>query len=136
MIKLRLTRDEARLIDDYWLPFMIKLVWSNLRTNAGNHGKYLNCKILLSLLCDVQMSLKRKLLTSKNQFSLSLTEAEASAFYVYLMKQPIDACFVYAVNMRQSMCNHLHKELFADTPPVFDAAPFSMADLYEEYFEE
>jgi hypothetical protein len=129
MIKFKLTRDQARLIEREWISFMIMNAASAVHSNAGIDNKFLSSKIVLSLLLDVQLMFKKKLLNSTNNLSFSLSIAHAAAFYVYLMKRPIDAENVWAINMRQKLCDELYKELFADRPPAHEGVPLSWADF-------
>jgi hypothetical protein len=128
MITIRLTRDQARFIDEVFMSYMIMHAKSDLNSNAGNDAKYLNCKIVVSLLKDVELAIKKKLLNTSNKVSLKLTDAHASAFYVYLMKRPVDHINVWAVNFRQQLCDELHPQLFNDRPPVHESVPITLAD--------
>src|SRR5437868_12851793 len=106
MIALRLNKDQTRLIEKEWLPYMIKSAWTHLRSNTGNHGKYLNCKIVITLLCKVQIIVQRKLISNPKKIKFNFSDDEAAALYVFLMRLPIDKGDVYKVLLRQQLCDH------------------------------
>jgi hypothetical protein len=64
--------------------------------------------------------------TKKLNFKLS--PAHASAFYVYLMKLPIDVDLVWANNFRQQLCDLLHQQLFFDRHVDIESVPVTLAD--------
>lgn len=76
----------------------------------------LTARILLSLLEDAELLFKRKLLTRSDKFSFSFTDACGIAFYMFLMKQPINEYHVYAQHMRQKVCNDIYKQLLQPIP--------------------
>lgn len=116
MISIKLTRDEARLFQQTFFPFMIASAKTKALQAASGDLDQLSARILLSLLEEVELVFKRKLLTRSNKFSFSFTDACAIAFYVFLMKQPIADYHVYVLQLRQRVCNNIYKQLLQPIP--------------------
>jgi hypothetical protein len=112
MIKLKLKRDDARLLETAFLPYMVMLAQSRLRSAEHFTLDYFNSKIVLSLISEVQLSFKRKLLGKAKKMLFNFNDAHAIAFYMMLMKQPVDEKHVYALNLRHQICDALHKQLY------------------------
>ena len=111
MIILRLTRDQARLIEKNFLPYMIMLAKSKAASVSTGSIKHLRYKIILSLIHDVQLLFKRKLLTTALKLKFNLSDAHGVAFYIFLMRQPISDKEIFAQVLRQQICNHLYQQL-------------------------
>lgn len=134
MATIKLTRDQARLVSKNWMPYMIMFAESKLRSNSSKDVAFLNCKIMLSLLQEIDIMFQRKLLGSSNNLSFKLSDAQASIFYFYLMIHPIASIDVYAYNFRQQLCNALHKDLFFNRPPAPEST-FTIQELIDMDYE-
>ena len=135
MPKFKISRDQTRLVERNWIPYMIMFAESKLRSNAGKDAQYLNCKIIVSLLKDIELSLKRKLLGSALTLSFNLSDAHCAAFYFYLMIHPIASQQVYEFTFRQQLCDILHRQLFADRPPAHESVPLTINDFIEMIYD-
>ncbi|MEP7317194.1 MAG: hypothetical protein ABI921_00580 [Panacibacter sp.] len=108
MVKLKLRRDEARYVDDHFFPFMLMNAKQKL-IYAENDTAEFNAKVILSLISDVIVAFKRKLLSNANKFVFNFSNAHAICFYYLLLQQPIQPNLFYDVNLRQHLVNVLHK---------------------------
>lgn len=120
MITIKLIRDQARMIDKTFLPYMVSLAVTKVHDAAETFGAklapfrdkdYINCKIVLSLIFDVQKLFRRRLATDVKNFTFKLSDAHAIALYHFLMNHPIDESQVYAHLLRQQLCDHIYKQL-------------------------
>jgi hypothetical protein len=133
MIKFKITRDQARMIQEQWFPYMVAAAASQLANNAGNDAKYLNAVILESLLLEVRKMFRGKLFNAEDKpgnpnFTFNLKRSQAPAFYVSIMQLGIDVQNVYAFAFRQQLCDVLHQQLFANRPPAHESVPLSIND--------
>lgn len=111
-ITFRTTRDQARMLEQNFMPLMMRMADSRMRNHAAHQSKFMTGTMLYSLLEEVERKFKKKLLAEANKFSFKLKRHEAIAFYYFLMKIPIDTALVYAYTFRQHLCDVLHQQLF------------------------
>lgn len=81
-----------------------------LRDAAPASNDYFNNKILLTLIKEVQIIFKRKLLTQAINFHFRLNDAQAITLYKFIMEHPVPAIELYLLNLRQHVCDVLHKQ--------------------------
>lgn len=118
MITLKLRRDQARIVEKSFLPFMMRLIKAKLNIYPSASNRYLRCKILLSLIFDVEVIFRKKLATTNNNMKFKLSDAHAIAFYVFLMKLAIDTDQVYVNLIRQNLCNEIYRQLLEPVAEV------------------
>lgn len=111
MLTLPLTRDEARLIQKKFLPYMLMLIKAKSAGAEMGSNKHLRYKIIFSLICDVKGMFAKKLATGAKKLKFKLSDAHGIALYVFLMRQPIAAEEVYAHVLRQKLCDRLYQQL-------------------------
>ena len=134
MIKFKITRDQARMIQEQWFPYMILSANTLVANNAGNDAKYLNAITIKSLLTEVQKKFREKLFNAEDKpgnptFTFNLKLSQAPAFYVSVMQLGIDINNVYAFNFRQQLCDGLYLQLFANRFPAFESVPLTINDF-------
>jgi hypothetical protein len=112
MIILKLKRDDARFIEEKWLPFMIAVAKTKLRDTEIIETDYLNWKLMHAQLQELHMMFKKKLLSSPVKLKLKFSDANGITLYKFLMAQPISEEELYYVNMRQQLCNVLHQQFY------------------------
>jgi hypothetical protein len=118
MITLKLTRDNARIIERDFLPYMIMLAQSKLRSAESLSNQYFIRKMFLSLMLEIQLKFKKKLLESSAKIKFTFSEAHAIAFYIFLMKRPVDPDQVYVSLLRQQVCDLIYKQLLLPIPEI------------------
>ncbi len=111
MIKIKLTRDQARLIEQNCLPYMVMLTEMKVHDTSTLGPEYFISKILNSLITEVHVSFKRKLLGKGNNLSFPFTDAHGIAFYSLFLTHPIEAKQEYLINLRQQVCDIMHKQI-------------------------
>lgn len=114
MIRIRLSRDQARHAQEKYFPYMMMLAKFKVREAYGRDNDLALAKMLLSLLHDVHIMFAKKLLTTPDKYTFRLTVAQGICFYYFLMQVPIDNTNVYTNNLRQIMCDVLYRECIAD----------------------
>src|SRR5438874_9104894 len=111
MIAFKLTRDDARIIDRDFLPYMVMLAQAKLRSAPSLSNQYFIRKMFLSLMLEIQLKFKKKLLDPSSKIKFTFSEAHGIAFYIFLMKRPVDPDQVYVSLLRQQICDLIYKQL-------------------------
>lgn len=111
MIVIKTSRDESRTLQKAFFPYMIMLATSKISDADIGSNDYLSGKIMLSLIMQVRTKVDRRLLTTANNFSFNLSDAEGIALYTFLMSFPIEMQQVYMNNLRQRLCDKIYRQL-------------------------
>lgn len=116
MISLKLSRDRARCIEEVMFPLIRATAELHVREKLQIIGQYeneyLTAKILLTLIAEVDVIFKRKLLGQAKEFKFNFNDAQAITFYKFLMNHPIGPVEIYLLNLRQHVCQILHKQFY------------------------
>lgn len=112
MISLKFHRDQARCIEENFLPLMLKFAELKLRETQNSTDDFLNAKILLTLINEVNIIFKRKLLTQAIKFHFKFNDAQAITFYKFLMNHPVPPSQFYLNNLRQHVIDVLHPQFY------------------------
>lgn len=115
MIRLRLSRDQARHIERDFFPYMLMVCKMKVREAIEETEDYFTYKMILSLIHDVDVAFKKKLLTSSHTFNFNFSDAHGLCLYRFMMKQPINENVVYSVILRQMICDALFQQLLSYT---------------------
>jgi hypothetical protein len=109
MIPLKITRDEARELVDFFFPLLDEICQVRIRDakvskddDAGMVGRMVLC-----LFRQVDHAFKKKLLTKQKTFTIQLSEAEGICLYQLLMAFPIDERMEYEIWLRQKITDFL-----------------------------
>ena len=113
MMKLKLNRDEARFADENFFSPIILIYKMKVRNAEMDSAAYYNSKVLLSLINDISIAFKRKLLSSSNTFLFHFSDGHGIALYHLLMQHPVDTYSVYSVLTRQKICNAMHTQIIS-----------------------
>jgi hypothetical protein len=125
MIQLRTTRDEARLVQQHFLPYLLLHAERELHDAITDAEKMIYL-IMDCLVKEVKKAYDKKLLTTANKFYLKFSDAQAVCFYQLLMDFPIDRSQAYMVMVRQKIMDRIlaeitNKEILqADQPDTYD----------------
>lgn len=111
MVRFKLSRDQTRYIDDHFFPYMLMYEKMQLRNCRLEEYNFFVSKMKLSLLNDVVLTFKRKLLTTQEKMLFKFSDAHGICLYQYLVHHPIDQTIVYAVMLRQNLIEVLRKQL-------------------------
>lgn len=109
-MKLKLSRQYLEDLSNYFMPFMLKSIESRRRLNEGTENELLD-KICYSVLCDIDLILKRKQLTMQKKFSISLKESEGVILMKGLLNFPIPAEQFWRCNLRNQLVEQLDKQI-------------------------
>lgn len=116
MIILTTHRQYAKTVSDTIFPY-INLLKQSHANNVKMHSKVsselLTVKLINSLLKDVELLLKKKLLlTNGTTVKLKLSDAEAIALYKTFLILPIDDGNYYLLMIRNEWITILDKQIF------------------------
>lgn len=111
MVTIKIKRDEARLIEKSFLPYLILRATTKINDSEALSEGFLSGKILYSLLSKVKDRFEKKLRTDAVKFKIKIDDAEGIAFYSGLMNFPIEAKQVYMITLRQRLCDQIHQQL-------------------------
>lgn len=104
-MKLRVNRQILEDLCNHFMPYMLLLAASKIEP-----GDLYN-RMCKSILNDIEIMMKRKLLTRPAMFTISFKEHEAIAFMQFLGDVGIEPTQFWRVNMRQQVIDQLHKQL-------------------------
>jgi hypothetical protein len=110
-IEFKLYRDQARSVQECFFPYLGMLCESKIRDAGHDVDHLLNCRAVQSLYLQVKRQFDKKLLTEANIFHFKFAYAEGLAFYNLLMNLPIKADQIWFINLRNHICNTVHKQL-------------------------
>lgn len=67
-------------------------------------------KLVVELMSYIYSKMYAKAVHYKPKYSITLTGAEAMAFWLYFQKNPLPASFVYETNLIDTISNSIHKQ--------------------------
>jgi hypothetical protein len=111
MMKLTLERDQARSMEQYFLPLMLQLAKQRIKESAENVDEQLNCRVIYALIIDVKFLFTKKLMTRANSFTFNFTDAEGITFYKMLLNHPIEEKQFYLDHLRNWCILIMNKQL-------------------------
>ena len=114
-MKLKLTRDEARTIQQHFLPYMMQVCDMQVRQTAANEGENMIFRIIRCIAVDIQRKFDLKLIGFAQKFQFDLKEREAIVIYRMFLSQPIDKKNVWMTTLRDRIVTILHGQLSEPT---------------------
>jgi hypothetical protein len=111
MVRFKLSRDQCREIEERFFPYMLMSEKMRLRDARMHEYAFFVSKMKLSMLNEIIITFKRKLLTTQDKFLFKFSDHTGVCFYQFLNVQPIDQTRVYDVRLRQILMEALHKQL-------------------------
>lgn len=109
-IILKLTRDQARAVQQNFCPYLERLCESKIRL-AVSEDERLIYMIIRCLFLDIYRMLSKKLLSDAIRFKLQLSEAEGVTLYKLLIAFPLPSDQVWYINLRQMIIDVIHSQL-------------------------
>ncbi len=109
-MKLFLTRQYLEDMCRYFLPYMIQVLESRLRTNR-NTERELDAIVCVSILEDVEQMFLRKTLTRQQKFNIKLKKAEAVILCQLMMQFPLMENDFWRMNLRNNVIEQLDQQL-------------------------
>lgn len=110
-MKLKLTRDEARAIQQNFFPYMMQVCDMQIRQTQYNEGENMIFRIIRCIVFDIIRKFDLKLIGFANKFQFDLKEREAIVMYRMLLSQPIDQKNVWMQNLRDRVVAILYQQL-------------------------
>lgn len=116
MIKLQLERDQARTVEQNFLPYMVLVSWIKIREAKNMTEEYFSARVIYSAVSELERMFKLKLLSKTQSFTFNLTDGQGVVLYKLLMATPISDDKDWLLMIRQHICNILHKQLIEPLP--------------------
>jgi len=107
MIDIKLERDEARALQQYFFVFLERLCISREKEATTDSEKMLQ-HLLKNQFHQVQQLFYKKLMNKSNTLKFSFTDSQAIVLYNLLFNFPIHPDQVYMINLRLLFCNLLY----------------------------
>lgn len=112
-IEIKLTRDQARAVQQSFFPYLEMLTDLKIRENLENVDAVLSHRALKILFMQVVKQFNKKLDTQAMKFTFFLPLPNALAFYNLLNELPLQGHEVYALNLRQHLVSVIHRQMMA-----------------------
>jgi hypothetical protein len=116
MVPIKLERDEARAIQQYFFPYLVEVCRLKKR-DAADQDETLTQIIIIDTFDQVCKLFEKKLSNISNVLHFKFTDAQAIVLYKLLMNMPIENQNVWLVNLRQLICNIFYNEILELIPP-------------------
>lgn len=110
-IAITLHRDQARAVQETFLPYMAMLCQTHIRNADGEELRIFNCRAVHCLFLAIEMKFYAKLNTKALNLRFKFTYAEALAFYTLLEDLPLNANQEWLVSLRELIREDLHTKL-------------------------
>ena len=116
MMIIKLERDHARSVQQYFFPFLEMLCKTKLKDAQGIDDQ-LNCRVILSIFDEVVYDFDKKLFTTAAKFTFKLSDAQGITLYKLLMLLPINSREVFLINLRSMIIDTLHRQMCEPVTP-------------------
>src|SRR5687768_12351483 len=110
-MKLKISRQHADAISSQFMPHILVLHDARLRETVNNPNEQLINKILKSILCDLDIMFKRRMLTKTRVFTIDFSDAQGIVFYMCMLSFPVPSHQIYLHNLRNQVVQELHKQI-------------------------
>jgi len=110
MIPVKLTRDEARAVQQYFFLFLDQLSSYKLKY-ADTEEERLQQYLILDQYDQVKKLFEKKLLGTSNSLLFNFTDSQAIILHKLLLNLPIEAKDVYLVSLRILICNLIYAQI-------------------------
>lgn len=111
MIKFKIDRDQARLIQQDFFPFMERWLATQFDNARGKKEERWSVLIVHDLLLEVMQQFNKRLSSAQQRFTIRFNNAQAVILYRLLIILPISAEKHYHNLVRQTVIAILDKEL-------------------------
>lgn len=111
MVSIKLYRDDARLLQMGFFPFLTRLCYSKVISTKHDSDEQLLAIAIRSVFIIVERKFALKLAGVSNKFKFSFSDHEAVILYRLLMAYPIPMQEVYMNVLRQKVTNMLFEQL-------------------------
>lgn len=110
-MKLKLTRDEARTIQQNIFPYLLQVCDMKVQTTPFNQDENLLAKVFRSITRDIKLKLDKKLVGTSNSCSIALNDSETIIFLRSLQATPIEPHNVWMLQLVSKIINELYQEI-------------------------
>jgi hypothetical protein len=108
---IKLSRDQARFVQQYFFPYMERLLETKVLQSEKDQEENLLAKLMRSIFICVQLKFARKLSGFSKKFAFDLQDHEGIIIYRLLMAFPIQADQIYMQHLRQYITDTIHAQL-------------------------
>lgn len=110
MIRIKLTRDEARACQQYFFIYLQQVCEMKIR-HADKQDEILYQYVICDLFNQVQLQFEKKLLTAANNLTFKLTVSQGIVLFKLLEALPLDQKDIWLIQLRQLFLNIIYPEL-------------------------
>ncbi len=110
-MKLKISKQGTESISSYFMPTIILFADVRIRENANCESDLLGAKLLRSILHDVDIVFKRKLLTLAKDYKIKMSDAQGIVLLKFLLEFPIPEGQFWLQNLRNNITAQLHKQI-------------------------
>lgn len=110
MITIKLSRDQSRILQSAWLPYLVKLCQVKIK-DATTDDEIMMAKLSASIVHEVQLMFDKKLDNRGNEFEYKFKDHHAAILYNLLLQLPLDPIQIFILNLRTHITSILHKDL-------------------------
>lgn len=107
MIKLKLSRDETRCIEQYYFPYL-DLYCETKQRDALQESEKLMHRVLIDLYHQVKRVIQKSLVSDKIKFTLKFTDSQAIILHKLLLTVPLQEKDFYIFHLRQKICDVIY----------------------------
>lgn len=113
-VKLKLKRDEARIVEQEFLPYMIAAAEAHVRSSPVD--ELYNHKAMLSMIHKIDLTFKRKLLSTSNKLSFHFEDHYAYTLFQALGRLPLGEQIGFKHTLRQRLIGAIDQQLSEPVP--------------------
>lgn len=133
MIKLELSREETRVVND-WIIYLLKVNNSRMSITNKTDAQWLATIVAISLLEEIQKKIFTRLINKiPRQFRFSFSYAHGAHLMIHLMGLPIPSNQYWLSNTRQRICNEIHQQIFSMKQTEPDGEVLTLTNFTDEY---
>lgn len=110
MIQIKLTRDEARAMQQYFFFYLEEVCQMKERHSSSLEDR-MNEHIITDTFHQVKILFEKKLFNTGNNLRFKLTDTQAIILYKLLMNFPLDQNNIWLLQTRQLFCNIIYTSL-------------------------
>lgn len=110
-MKIKLTRDDTRLIQENIFPYLGMYLQMKVRETQADNDRQLNFKVIQCIFLEVKKILDKKLNSAGNKFFIKLSDAQLITLYKLLQAFPVKEDQYYLLQLRQRMINEIHVQM-------------------------
>ena len=99
-----------------YFPLLRNTLTNNVRSSNKVSAEYLECRVVVSIIKELEFFFKRKQLSLSNKIKLNLSEAQGVYLFKIILDLPINQENYYTNNVRQNWLDQLNQQIIYTIP--------------------